>query len=211
MSDPEAVSPVHVTPDGRDRARPDADHTDPELTGPVDLAARPNVLVAQLERALGAPAAARVCADLLAGADPQSYAAELPYLGGRAARAFLAGDWSEATYWPQVWGARGLRYVWVPDVAPTVVAGLSSEHWRVAEMCVKVAGQRELGEAGDGAARLVRHELPRVRESAVRALGGIGDTEHVEVVREACEDTDPAVRRASAKALEKLVVRLDLA
>jgi len=96
-------------------------------------------------------------------------------------------------------------------VAPTVVEGLSSEHWRVAEMCVKVAGQRELGEAGDGAARLVRHELPRVRESAVRALGGIGDTEHVEVVREACEDTDPAVRRASAKALEKLVVRLDLA
>lgn len=197
-------------PDRAGPAMADPDGAGPDLPGPDDLAARPNVLVAQLEQALGSSAAARLCADLLAGADPQSYAGALPYLGGRPARAFLTGDWYEATFWPQVWGARGLRYVWVPDVAPAVVAGVSSEHWRVAEMCIKVAGKRELGEAGDGAARLVRHELPRVRESAVRTLGSIGDTEHVQVVREACEDTAPAVRRVAAKALEKMVVRLDL-
>jgi hypothetical protein len=182
----------------------------PALPGPEDIAARPPVLVAQLERAIGTPAAADVCADLLAGADPQAYADALPYLGGRSARRFLSGDWSEAEYWPQVWGARGLRYVWADAVAPVVMTGLSDEHWRVAEMCVKVAALRELGGAGDAVAVLARHDLPRVREASVRALAAIGDTEHVAVVRAACDDPAVAVRRVAVRAMKAMQTRLDL-
>ncbi len=183
-----------------------------ELSTPADLTARPAVLVGQLEQAIGTRAAAELCADLLAGAGAQTepYAAALPYLAGRSGVAFAAGDWSEADYWPRVWGARGLRYVWVDDVAPAVLAGLGDTSWRVAEMCVKVAGQRGIGAAGEAAAILADHDLPRVREAAVRALGDIGDTEHVNVVRDARVDTNPAVRRAAARALSVMVARLDI-
>ena len=68
----------------------------------------------------------------------------------------------------------------------------------------------EVGGAGDRAARLATHELPRVRAQAVRALGAVGDTEHVATVRERLDDEHPDVRRAAARALERLTTRLDL-
>jgi HEAT repeat protein len=111
----------------------------------------------------------------------------------------------------RTWGARGLLYVWDESAAPAVVAGLDDEHWRPGEMCLKVATKREIGEAGPRAAVLaVEGELPRVRMQALRTLGVVGDTEHVDLVRELLDDEDQAVRRQAARSLTLLARRLDL-
>ena len=57
---------------------------------------------------------------------------------------------------------------------------------------------------------LSRHELPRVRAQALRTLAAVGDTEHVDAVREALDDEEAAVRRQAARALASLERRLDL-
>jgi HEAT repeat protein len=77
-------------------------------------------------------------------------------------------------------------------------------------MCVKVSGLREIGEAGVGTAALADHELPRVRESVMRTLGRIGDTEHVIVVEQGQYDAEASVRKAAGRSLEQLRRRLDL-
>ena len=117
------------------------------------------------------------------------------------------GDWKP--YWSRVWAARGLLYVWDDCAAPAVLAGLTDPAWRVAEMCLKVAARRDLP-AGDEAVRLARHELPRVRAAALRALGAAGDVEHVPAVRGALEDDAEEVRAAAARALDRMRTRLDL-
>ena len=53
-------------------------------------------------------------------------------------------------------------------------------------------------------------DLPRVRVQALRTLGAVGDTEHVDVVRELLDDEDQAVRRQAARSLTLLARRLDL-
>lgn len=113
-------------------------------------------------------------------------------------------------YWWRTWGARGLLYLWAPSASRAVVDGVADEHWRPAEMCLKVAARRELADAADGAVPLTGHDLPRVRATAVRLLGVVGDTEHVPVVRSALDDADHQVRRAAGLALERMVERLDL-
>ena len=45
---------------------------------------------------------------------------------------------------------------------------------------------------------------------ALRTLGAVGDTEHVDVVRALLEDEEPAVRRQAARSLNQLARRLDL-
>lgn len=179
------------------------------LPPPSDLAARPGLLLGELEHHVGTRVAALYCADLLQGADPRDEPDMFVYLGARATKGFLEGWWGPA-YWSRVWGARGLRYVWDDACAPAVVVGLRDESWRVAEMCVKVSGLREIGEAGEGTAALADHELTRVREAVMRTLGRIGDTEHVELVERGLSDEEPAVRRAAARAIERLRRRLDL-
>ena len=62
-------------------------------------------------------------------------------------------------------------------------------------MCLKVTARHEVAGAGDGAAALADHELPRVRAAAMRALAVAGDTEHVDVVRDRLDDPDETVRR----------------
>ena len=178
-----------------------------ELAAPPDIGAHPRELLAALEHEVGEVRAAHACVALLSGADARDWATALPYLGGRPAQGLLDGVWPD--YWARVWGARGLRYVWVPEAQPTVVGGLDDEAWRVAEMCVKVAGLRDIAEAGDGAAALTRHELPRVRAAGVRTLGLVGDSEHVEAVDSAVDDPSAEVRRAAATALRRLAARLD--
>jgi HEAT repeat protein len=49
-----------------------------------------------------------------------------------------------------------------------------------------------------------------VRANAVRALGVVGDTEHLEDVVAALEDPDESVRAQAARAYERMVRRLDL-
>jgi HEAT repeat protein len=150
------------------------------------------------------------CTALLAGAPPEDH----PRIAaGLSAHDATVGElrtkgWRE--YWWRTWGARGLLYVWSDSAVPAVVDGLADPHWRPAEMCLKVAAAHEVAEAAEGAVLLTGHRLPRVRAAAVRALGLVGDTEHVAEVRSALADTDLQVRRAAALAMERMVERLDL-
>lgn len=176
---------------------------------PVRIDATPRALFEELAAHVGETRAAETCARFLRGVDPTRHQDVLPYFAGRATDAVLAGSSPWQPYWLRVWGARGLLYVWSDAVAGDVLAGLRDEHWRVAEMCLKVSGRRDLPVAEDGV-RLSRHELPRVRSAALRALGITGDTEHVDAVVAAVEDPAEEVRRAAARALERLESRLDL-
>jgi hypothetical protein len=180
----------------------------PKLAPPSDVALHPKLLVAELEAKVGNRQAALWCAELLGGADPHDYEPMLWYLGAQATPGVLSGRWE--LYWVRTWGARGLRYVWVDECAAAIVAGLSDEHWRPAEMCLKVATVREVGEAGPGAVTWAGHELPRVRAAACRALGAVGDTGHVGVVQARLDDPQPEVSRAAARALAAMARRLDL-
>jgi HEAT repeats len=171
----------------------------------------PRELLGVLAAGVGSARAAALCAELLAADDPGRHAELVLFLGGPAGRSVLeGGGWKPS--WARVWGARGLLYVWddaSESLPGTVLAGLHDEHWRVAEMCLKVAARRELP-AGDGAVSLAGHDLPRVRATAARLLGVAGDSEHLPAVRELLEDESSEVRRAAARALERLEDRLDL-
>ena len=183
-------------------------HPSSRLPPPSDLRALPRELVAELRTHLTEAEAADRCAGLLAGADPAGHAELLPYLAGRPGAAYPDGGWAD--YWPRVWGARGLMYVWDDRATGSVLAGLSDHAWRVAEMCLKVGALRQLP-GGDAAGRLARHELPRVRAAAARALGAGGDVEHVAAVEELLDDPSDEVRRAAHRALGRMRSRLDLA
>ena len=172
-------------------------------------------LIGELADRLGCDRFTAVCVDLMGGARREEHLDVLPWLTGH--------DWSEGEavrdqaswhdYWLRTWGARGLLHVWDDQdgrATDAVVAGLSDEHWRPAEMCLKVVAAHDVAGAGDGAAALADHDLPRLRAAALRALGVAGDTEHVGVVRDHLDDPDPAVRRAAARCLELLTKRLDL-
>jgi hypothetical protein len=168
--------------------------------------------IRELDSLLGRPRFVAVCVDLLGGADRTTYVAELRYLTGH--------DWGDddpvrdpsvwKDYWVRTWGARGLLHCWDDAATPAVVAGLADEHYRPAEMCLKVAGRHEVAGTGPAAAVLARHDLPRVRAQAVRTLGVVGDTEHVAEVRAAMDDPDASVREQAARAYERMAVRLGL-
>jgi hypothetical protein len=158
---------------------------------------------AELADRLGVPRFVAVCCDLLGGADRAEHAEDLRALVGHDGT-----GWKD--YWLRTWGARGLLHVWDESATGAVVRGLSDEHWRPAEMCLKVTARHEVAGAGDGAAALAGHELPRVRAQAMRALAVSGDSEHVGAVRDRLDDEDEAVRRQAARALQALGRRLDL-
>jgi hypothetical protein len=175
---------------------------------PADRLA-PRDLLALLEAHVGTAAAAMLCAEVLAADRPDEHPDTVRFLGGPAGEALLAGSPSWQPYWAPTWGARGLLYVWDEAAGPAVLEGLRHHEWRVAEMCLKVSAKRGLP-CGDDAVRLCGHELPRVRVAAVRAIGLCGDTEHRDAVLERLEDPAEDVRRAAARALERLEDRLDL-
>ena len=110
----------------------------------------------------------------------------------------------------RTWGARGLLHCWDDEATGPVVAGLGDEHYRPAEMCLKVSAKHEVADSGPGAAQLTRHELPRVRANAVRALGVVGDTEHVPAVVALLDDPEEWVREHAARAYARMARRLDL-
>jgi hypothetical protein len=169
-------------------------------------------LIVGLAQRIGVPAFVAVCTDLMAGAERERYVEELRSLTGH--------DWQPgdgvldrstwADYWVRTWGARGLLHVWDDSATSAVVAGLGDEHWRPAEMCLKVTARHDVAQAGDAACLLLSHELPRVRAQALRALAVAGDTQHVEMVRERIEDPDEAVRSQAARALRQMSARLDV-
>ena len=171
------------------------------------------VLVRELAQRLGAGPFVEVCTDLLGGADREHHLGALPYLTGHSfADAAPARDprrWPDL--WVRTWGARGLLHVWDDSATPAVVAGLGDEHWRPAEMCLKVVARHDVAGAGDASAALLSHELARVRAQALRALAVVGDTEHVEQVRDLVEDSDEQVRGQAQRALTRMTARLDIA
>jgi hypothetical protein len=183
-----------------------------ELPAPANPDAPVGALVEELAERLGQGRFTRVCLDLLAGADRTDYVAELRYLTGHPWQpgdaTFDPAVWSD--YWLRTWGARGLLHVWDEAATDAVVAGLGDEHWRPAEMCLKVAARHGVAGTGDGAATLASHELPRVRAAAMRALAVVGDTEHAAAVRDRLDDPEEGVRRAAGRAWEQLAARLDL-
>jgi HEAT repeat protein len=168
--------------------------------------------IRELDELVGRQRFVEVCCDLLAGADRTAYVPELRYLTGHS---WDAGDpilddtvWKD--YWVRTWGARGLLHCWSDSAGDAVVAGLDDEHYRPAEMCLKVAARHDVAGSGPGAARLAHHDLARVRTAAVRALAVVGDTEHADVVAGLLDDPEEQVRVAAARAYRGLARRLDL-
>jgi HEAT repeat protein len=176
------------------------------LPPPSDLEAPVAELVEELAARLGRPAFVSVCVALLGGADRADHLDVLAYLTGHESHDPEA--WHD--YWVRTWGARGLLHVWDDSATDAIVGGLGDEHYRPAEMCLKVTARHQVAGAGDAAAALADHELPRVRSQAMRALAAVGDTEHVDAVRGRLDDEAADVRRQAARALERLAKRLDL-
>jgi HEAT repeats len=169
-------------------------------------------LIQELDGLLGRERFVEVCVDLLEGADRTSYVPELRYLTGHSWEpgepVFDPTVWRD--YWVRTWGARGLLYCWHDVATPSVVTGLADDHYRPAEMCLKVSAKHDVAGTGPGAALLTRHELPRVRANAVRALGVVGDTEHVQAVLAVLRDPEERVREHAARAYARMARRLDL-
>ncbi len=168
--------------------------------------------IRELDALVGRRRFVEVCVDLLEGAERTAYVPELRYLTGHS---WEPGDpvlddtvWKD--YWLRTWGARGLLHGWHDSATPAVVAGLGDDHYRPAEMCLKVSAKHDVAGAGPGAAALTRHQLPRVRAHAVRALGVVGDTEHVHDVLAALDDPEKGVREQAARAYVRMARRLDL-
>jgi hypothetical protein len=168
--------------------------------------------IRELDALVGRARLVEVCTDLLAGAPRTSYVPELRYLTGHSWEPGSAvldpAVWKD--YWVRTWGARGLLHCWDDTASDTVVAGLADEHYRPAEMCLKVCAAYDVAGSGPGAAMLATHELPRVRATAVRTLGVVGDTEHAGVVLAALDDHEESVRRQATRAYERMAKRLDL-
>jgi HEAT repeats len=170
------------------------------------------VRIMELDAQVGRARLVEVCVDLLEGADRTAYVPELRYLSGH--------EWSDddpvrdpavwKDYWVRTWGARGLLYCWGDGASAAVVAGLADEHYRPAEMCLKVSARHDVAGTGPGAALLTRHELPRVRVAAVRALGVVGDTEHASAALALVDDPEESVRAQAVRAYAQMAQRLDL-
>lgn len=121
----------------------------------------------------------------------------LLYVGGEHAQGVLDG--APPLYWPELWGARTLLYVWSDSAIPSVAAGLSNQSWRVREMCLRVAAARQL-EVVDRVVELTGDDSPRVRAAAMRALGTLGTSDHSETFSAGVRDADRDVRRAAQEA-----------
>ncbi len=185
------------------------------ITDPSDLSRRPRARILELAELIGEGEVARWCADLLAATvaydDPGR--PPLTWLGGPHASTILQMNAIQAKvyeYWPRVWGARGLMYVWYSDAHAAVMAGLADTQWRVREMSAKVVRMRELADAEEALSALVDDSVPRVRVAALLALGHVGEVEQSDVVSRLRSDRDPSVCSAAGRALTELKRRLDL-
>lgn len=156
------------------------------------------------------------CRDLLAGriecADPDT--PSLRWIGGPPAGPDAErGGWSgTVAYWPRVWAARALRYVWDPAAAADVLAGLRDSSWRVREHCAALVGRYEIAAAAEALCWLAdadTEDTVRVRIAAVRALAEVAESEQVERLSTALHDPDPRVRSAAEQALRRTAARLD--
>jgi hypothetical protein len=109
------------------------------------------------------------CVDVLEGRDVDD--AFVVALGGPSAEYVLSGrEGGKSGYWPRVWAARGLLYVWNDDATPAVVRATTDQAWRVREMAAKVIARHGLGGALSPVAGLRGDPVARVRAAAERAV-----------------------------------------
>jgi hypothetical protein len=179
---------------------------------PSDLYAHPRELVNEAVDDYGIHPVIDMCLALLDGnTDYDRLPLPLSYLGGGQAVSALNRDPRLAArgqdFWPRVWGARGLRYVWLPYAEPGVVAALPDPAWRVQEMAAKVVAQRELTSAADALVPLLTGETTRVRVAAIRAMGLVGEYEHAELL-DRLDASETTVRIALGGARRRLRLRL---
>ena len=134
---------------------------------PTEIVLAPGARVLLLARQIGDEAVVSWCAELLSGAGTHGdrRRPSITWLGGRHGAAPPYQD-----YWPRVWAARGLLYVWRPFAEPAVLAGLRDPAWRVREMCAKIARRHALHRAEPVLTRLLDDRVPRVRAAAEAAL-----------------------------------------
>jgi HEAT repeat protein len=134
---------------------------------PAAIVLAPGTRVLLLARQIGDEAVVRWCADLLSGAGTHGdrRRPSITWLGGRHGATEPYQD-----YWPRVWAARALLYVWRPHAEPAVLAGLRDPAWRVREMCAKVARRHGLTAAEPILAHLLDDRVSRVRAAAEAAL-----------------------------------------
>jgi len=142
---------------------------------PSDIALSPANRILELAELIGEAETARWCAGLLDGSTRHDDRGRPPmtWLGGRHAAGLLRREDFEARgqdYWPRVWAARGLMYVWRPDAEVAILTGLRDPAWRVREVCAKVARRRGLVAAERRLERLLDDPNHRVRVAAEAAL-----------------------------------------
>jgi len=125
----------------------------------------------------------------------------LRVVGGPHADGILAG--APSLYWPELWGARALNYVWSDAAAPAVIAGLGNQAWRVREMCAKVAALRSIA-APEALTALTKDDHARVRAAAARALASSGDATTQDTLEALLRDPDKEVRRTAQQSLKTL-------
>ncbi|SKA96620.1 HEAT repeat-containing protein [Agreia bicolorata] len=125
----------------------------------------------------------------------------LRVVGGPHADGILAG--APSLYWPELWGARALNYVWSDAAAPAVIAGLGNQAWRVREMCAKVAALRSIA-APEALTALTTDDHARVRSAAARALAATGDAATQDTLEALLRDPDKDVRRTAQQSLKTL-------
>lgn len=121
----------------------------------------------------GRPAVVAGCVRLLEGDDTDDRFVRV--LGGATASWWLANRENEGlSYWPRVWGARGLLWAWPDDQQDSALSALREAMrdpaWRVREMAAKVVARHLVGDALDDVAPLRNDPMRRVREAADRAV-----------------------------------------
>lgn len=128
----------------------------------------------------------------------------LLFVGGEHAQGILDG--APVLYWPELWGARALLYVWDESARPAIIGTLNNPAWRVREMGARVAAARELPAASE-LAELLTDRVPRVRVAAARALGAVGSLEDVDRIRPLLKDPEIDVRRGAQQGIDALRAR----
>ena len=126
-------------------------------------------------------------------------------VGGRHAQGVLDG--APPLYWPEVWGARALTFVWADSAVSAVHRGLGDQAWRVREMCARVAFIRRLNEQ-EALSSMLADEVARVRGAAARALGEVGDHGHLAALTLLLRDDEKEVRRSAHDAMVRLEKRI---
>jgi hypothetical protein len=120
----------------------------------------------------GAGAVVSGCVDLLEGREVDDGLVRA--LGGAPAEYVLSGgEGGKGGYWPRVWAARGLLYVWEDRAAGAIIGATGDGSWRVREMAAKVIARHGVGDGLDAVAGLRGDEVPRVRAAAERAVARI--------------------------------------